>query len=86
MAVLCAIVEALVRPLIKAWRHFPFSRPIGAELVGHDPFGQPVTFDQAEQQPFYTSFLRALCVDRDLVLKITKDTPRDHDDYNPPAA
>jgi len=27
--------------MIKAWRHFPFGRPIGAELVDNDPIGQP---------------------------------------------
>lgn len=52
VAILGAIVEALVRAMIKAWRHFPFGRPIGTELVGNDPFGQPVTFDQAEQHLF----------------------------------
>lgn len=41
-----------MRAMIKAWRHVPFGRRIGAELAGNDLFGQPVTFDQAEGQPF----------------------------------
>ena len=39
MAVLGAIIEALVRPMVKAGCHFRLCCTVGAELIGDDPFG-----------------------------------------------
>ncbi len=39
MAIFGPIIEALVRPMVKAGCHFCLCCTVGAELIGDDPFG-----------------------------------------------
>ena len=52
MAVFGAVIQTLVRPVLKAGRDLALRSTIGSQFVRHDPFGQAMAFDQPFQQPF----------------------------------
>lgn len=43
MAVLGPIIEAVVRPIVKAGSHVAFAALVGAQLVSDDPLGSKTT-------------------------------------------
>lgn len=52
MAVLCSVVETLVRSMIKTVRDLAFCGSIGSQFVPNDPFGHETpTFRQLDQKP-----------------------------------
>ena len=52
MAVLGAVIEPLVGPVIKAGGDIPLRCALGAELVGDDPSGHEApAFHQPDQEP-----------------------------------
>ena len=57
MAVFGAIIQALMRPLLKAGCHLAFPGAVGSKLVGYDPSEQAMALDQRLQKPFRGTFV-----------------------------
>lgn len=52
MAVLGAVIEPLVGPMVKARRDLALGGPVGAQFVRNDPFGHEApAFHQLDQKP-----------------------------------